>query len=89
MKLTVIGGAGVRTVIFINGLLERYRKLNIDEVVLYDIDQEKLKVIGKLCRHVVDRKNEALKVSVAADAPEALTGADHTACGRGSFPRGG
>ena len=77
MKLTVIGGAGVRTVIFINGLLERYRKLNIDEVVLYDIDQEKLKVIGKLCRHVVDRKNEALKVSVAADAPEALTGADY------------
>lgn len=56
MKLTVIGGAGVRTVIFINGLLERHRELNIDEVVLYDIDQEKLKVIGKLCKHVVDRK---------------------------------
>lgn len=77
MKLTVIGGAGVRTVIFINGLLERYRKLNIDEVVLYDIDQAKLEVIGKLCRHVVARKNEALKVLVAADAAEALTGADY------------
>ena len=41
MKIAVIGGAGVRTVIFINGLLKRYRKLQIDEVVLYDIDQEK------------------------------------------------
>ncbi|WP_277408055.1 hypothetical protein [Lacrimispora xylanisolvens] len=40
MKITVIGGAGVRTVIFINGLLDRYKKLNIDEVVLYDTDRE-------------------------------------------------
>ena len=37
MKIAVIGGAGVRTVIFINGLLKRYKKLHIDEVVLYDI----------------------------------------------------
>ena len=33
MKIGVIGGAGVRTVIFINGLLKRYEKLSIDEVV--------------------------------------------------------
>ena len=28
MKIAVIGGAGVRTVIFINGLLARYKALN-------------------------------------------------------------
>ena len=28
MKIAVIGGAGVRTVIFINGLLKRYKKLH-------------------------------------------------------------
>ena len=32
MKIAVIGGAGVRTVIFINGLLARYKALHIDEV---------------------------------------------------------
>ena len=32
MKIAVIGGAGVRTVIFINGLLKRYKKIHIDEV---------------------------------------------------------
>ena len=37
MKIAVIGGAGVRTVIFINGLLARYKALHIDEVALYDI----------------------------------------------------
>ena len=39
MKIAVIGGAGVRTVVFINGLLKRYKKLHIDEVVLYDIQE--------------------------------------------------
>lgn len=77
MKITVIGGAGVRTVIFINGLLQRYRKLNIDEVVLYDIDKEKQEIIGKLCKYVVARKNEELKVRVADDAVSAIKDADY------------
>ena len=62
MKIAVIGGAGVRTVIFINGLLKRYKKLHIDEVVLYDIQEEKQRIIEKLCKHVVERDNEELKV---------------------------
>lgn len=77
MKIAVIGGAGVRTVIFINGLLKRYRKLNIDEVVLYDIQEEKQRIIEKLCRHVVDRKQEALKVRAESDPVAAITGADY------------
>lgn len=77
MKITVIGGAGVRTVIFVNGLLKRYQDLHIDEVVLYDINQEKLGVIEKLCRHVIGRRGEALKLSAAKDAVTAITGADY------------
>lgn len=77
MKIAVIGGAGVRTVIFINGLLKRYKKLNIDQVVLYDIQEEKLQIIEKLCQHVVNRKQEALKVWAVSDPVEAITGADY------------
>ncbi len=77
MKITVIGGAGVRTVIFINGLLDRYKKLNIDEVVLYDIDREKLKVISSLCRYVVARRGFDLTVSTSDDAVNAISGADY------------
>lgn len=77
MKITVIGGAGVRTVIFINGLLKRHKKLNIDEVVIYDINQEKLGIIEKLCKHVVTRNGGELKVSAARDAVTAVTGADY------------
>lgn len=77
MKIGVIGGAGVRTVIFINGLLKRYKKLNIDEVVLYDINHEKLNVIGKLCRHVVRREGKDLVVREVYDAVDAIRGMDY------------
>lgn len=77
MKIGVIGGAGVRTVIFINGLLKRYQKLNIDEVVLYDTNHEKLAVIGKLCRHVVNREGESLVVREVYDAVDAIKGMDY------------
>ncbi len=77
MKIAVIGGAGVRTVIFINGLLDRYKKLNIEEVALFDINMEKLEIIEKLCKHVVDRKNEDLNVHAVSAAEEAVTDADY------------
>ena len=57
MKITIIGGGGIRTVNFINGLLDRCRKLSIDQVVLFDIDKEKLAVIEKLAKHVVKKKS--------------------------------
>ena len=77
LKITVIGGAGVRTVIFINGLLKRYKALNIDKVVLYDIDQDKLKIIGKLCQHVINRNQKDLKLETADNAIDAIKGADY------------
>lgn len=77
MKIAVIGGAGVRTVIFINGLLKRYRNLQIDEVRLFDIDREKQNIIGKLCRYVVQREKEDLEVKVCRTCEETVTGADY------------
>lgn len=77
MKIAVIGGAGVRTVTFINGLLGRYKQLNINQVALYDIDQEKLKVIGKLCKHVINRNHKDLELEVMDNAVDAITGADY------------
>lgn len=77
MKITVIGGAGVRTVIFINGLLDRYKKLNIDEVCLFDIDQEKLEIIYQLSNHVIKRKDKDLRLTKASDVKVALQNADY------------
>lgn len=77
MKIAVIGGAGVRTVIFINGLLGRYKNLNIHKVTLYDIDQEKQQIIFELCKHVISRNKKDLKLEVAKTPLDAITGADY------------
>lgn len=77
MKIAVIGGAGVRTVIFINGLLRRYKKLNIDEVSLFDINKEKLDIIGKLCMYVVEREKKDLRITLCDTREGAVAGTDY------------
>lgn len=77
MQITIIGGAGVRTVNFINGLLDRCEKLHIDKVVLFDINKEKLEIIASLCRYVVRKNNKNLLVEQKHDAHEAVLGADY------------
>ena len=77
MKIAVIGGAGVRTVIFINGLLRRYKKLNIDEVSLFDINKEKLDIIGKLCMYVVEREKKDLRITLCDTCEGAVAGTDY------------
>lgn len=46
MKIAVIGGGGVRTPLLVNGLTES--DLPIDEIGLFDVDQERLAVIASL-----------------------------------------
>ena len=53
MKIAVIGGAGVRTPLLVNGLAQS--DLPIDEVALYDVDRDRLSVIGSLARTFCDR----------------------------------
>lgn len=62
---------------FINGLLRRYKKLNIDKVTLYDINQEKQQIIYKLCKHIINRNHKDLNLEVAETPIEAITGADY------------
>ena len=75
MKIAVIGGAGVRTVIFINGLLKRYKTSIDGGTVRYP--GRKQRIIEKLCKHVVERNHEELKVWAVSDPVEAITGADY------------
>ena len=81
MKIAVIGGAGVRTPLLVNGLADS--DLPIDEVALYDTDRERLSIIGNVAARMcgAPRPFESLRVvpsSVegrqAGDAPRPLKG---------------
>ncbi|MGE0464077.1 MAG: 6-phospho-beta-glucosidase [Vicinamibacterales bacterium] len=69
MKLAVIGGAGVRVPLLVNGLAGA--ALGIDEFALYDPDQPRLKVIAALAA----RRAGAARVTTHASAVPAIDGA--------------
>ena len=48
MKLTVIGGGGVRSMFLAKSIAQRADELHIDELVFMDNDPEKLRIYGGL-----------------------------------------
>lgn len=76
MKLTIIGGGGVRTPLMVNGLIRWHERVNVDRLVLFDTDTEKLNVIGNLVSHLVQEKGSPFQVEVATDLREAVKNAD-------------
>jgi 6-phospho-beta-glucosidase len=77
MKLTLIGGGGVRSPLFVMTLLRWQKRVGVDELCLLDIDERKLSLFGPLCRELVHRAGDPFQVTTTMDARTALTGADH------------
>jgi 6-phospho-beta-glucosidase len=77
MKLTLMGGGGVRSPLFTMTMLRWQKRIGIDELCLMDIDPHKLELFSALCREIVHRAGDPFKVSVTTDALSAMMGADH------------
>jgi len=77
MKLTLIGGGGVRSPLFVMTLLRWQKRIGVDELCLLDIDERKLRLFGPMCRELVRRAGNPFKVTTTMDAREALTDVDH------------
>jgi len=70
MKLAIIGGAGVRTPLLVNGLTRS--DLPIAHIALYDVDQARLEIIAALARNVSGR----IRLTTSSSSAEAIEGAD-------------
>lgn len=77
MKLTIMGGGGVRTPRLIPALVRRAHKLGLREVWLMDINAEKLGLIGGLCETLAKQYAASFKLVLTTDAREAIRDADH------------
>jgi 6-phospho-beta-glucosidase len=75
-KAACIGGGGVRTPLVVFGINESLRELGVDEIVLYDPDLERARMMGALGRAVVQREGGTLRVREAATLEDAVEGAD-------------
>jgi 6-phospho-beta-glucosidase len=74
-KVTLIGGGGVRTPLVIFGINESAAHLGVDEMVLYDVDHDRARVMCELGQALVTREGGTLKLRVATDLEDAIVGA--------------
>jgi len=77
MKITVIGGGGVRSLFLTSSIARRAKELGIKQVVLMDTNSEKLKVFGAIACRVAKRIEPSLDVSLTSESDVALKDADY------------
>lgn len=74
MKLTIIGGAGIRVPLVTNGLFRSETTLTVDELALFDTDPHRAKTIGRISRAMARRVGGDLRVTLPGSLEEALEG---------------
>ena len=77
MKLTVIGGGGVRSMFLAKSIAQKALPLGIDELCFMDNDAKKLGIYGAMAKVVAQKNCPALRFSLTTDAVEAVRGADY------------
>jgi 6-phospho-beta-glucosidase len=77
VKIAVVGGGSTYTPELIEGFATRPDRLPIDELVLLDIDPERLDVVGGLARRMLDRLGWGGRLVMSLDRDEAIDGADY------------
>src|SRR5436309_6103784 len=75
-KIAVIGGVSTYTPELVDGLARRADRLPIDELVLLDIEPERLEIVGGLARRMLARAGWRGSVVTTLDREAALDGAD-------------
>lgn len=75
MKTAVIGGGSTYTPELIEGFVRRAELLHVDELVLQDISQERLAVVGGLARRILDRQGWSGTLTTTDDLRTAIDGA--------------
>ncbi len=76
MKLTLIGGGGVRTPLFTASAARRADSIGLTELCLMDIDEKRLRIFGGLSRLLIQRIGAQIKLTTTLSEQQALQGAD-------------
>jgi 6-phospho-beta-glucosidase len=75
VKLAVVGGGSTYTPELIEGITNRGDRLPVDELVLLDIDPERLEVVGGLAQRMLARLGWGGRLTLTADTDAAIDGA--------------
>src|SRR5260221_11882406 len=76
VKIAVVGGGSTYTPELVEGFVRRADRLPIDELVLLDIDAERLSVVGGLAQRMLDRLDWVGRLRLTGDSDYPIDGAD-------------
>ena len=76
MKVAVIGGGSTYTPELVEGFGLRRDVLPVDELVLHDIDESRLEVVGGLAGRILDKLEFPGRLTLTSDRERAIEGAD-------------
>ena len=74
-KITVIGGGSSYTPELIDGFIQNEENLQVGEIALYDIDEQRLNIVGGMAQRMVRYAEMDTKVTLNLDRPKAIDGA--------------
>lgn len=74
-KIALIGGAGIRCPLLVDGLAREAEALGLAELVLYDIDSDRLSMMAALGQYICETQSSPLKVIACDDLRRAVSGA--------------
>jgi 6-phospho-beta-glucosidase len=76
LKIAVVGGGSTYTPELVEGLAARSERLPVDELVLLDLDPERLEVVGGLAGRMLARAGWGGRLQLTGRREEAVEGAD-------------
>jgi 6-phospho-beta-glucosidase len=74
LKIGVIGAGSTYTPELVEGFLQRAESIPLAELVLMDIDEKKLAIVGGLAQRMVQRAGSSITVRLTTDRTEAIAG---------------
>ena len=77
MKLTVLGGGGVRGPLFVASALRRANIIHLDEICLMDIHGDRLEIMATISRQLGIMIDSPVRITHTADPVAALDGASY------------
>jgi len=76
LKIAVVGGGSTYTPELVEGFAARSARLPVDELVLLDVDPERLEIVAGLAGRILGRRGWSGRVTATLDRSAALDGAD-------------
>jgi 6-phospho-beta-glucosidase len=76
VKLAYIGGGSTYSPEFVDGFIQHQDEIEVEEIVLHDIDQERLDVVGGMVERMLRYAELETNVTLTTSRPEAIDGAE-------------